>query len=170
MNKFLKHHWRIIIPIILMLIIFWFSANSSCSSNAMSKPIADFFGLPHAVVRKTAHFILFALLGASWYYYLRTLGRFTPGFTSLGSFSLTLLYSLLDEFHQTFVEGRTGLMSDVFIDASAAIAGIAVIATIYYLTRTKEQRQARRKQVDKIWADNDKLIKKLKKSPKPRKK
>ena len=129
----------------------------------MSRPIADFFSLPHAVVRKTAHFILFASLGASWYYYLRTLGRFTPGFTSLGSFLFALLYAFLDEYHQTFIPGRTGLLSDVFIDATAVIAGIAVIATLYYLTRTKEQKQARAKQVDKIWANNDKLIKKLKK-------
>lgn len=153
-----------------MLILFFFSAASADGSSGISSPIADWLGLPHAVVRKTAHFILFALLGASWYYYLRTLGNFTPGFTSLSSFSFVLLYAFLDELHQTFVPGRAGSLSDVMLDATAGIAGIAVFATIYYITRSKEQKQARRKQVDKLWADNAKLAKKIKKSPKSKKK
>jgi len=166
MHKIIKRHWRIIIPILIMGIIFYFSSCQSATSESLSKPIADFFGLSHELTRKIAHFILFASLGASWAYYLRVLGRFTPGFTALGSLLFVFAYAVLDEIHQIFIPGRAGLFSDVLLDAVAGIVGIFVFDTLYYLTRSKQQRTARRKQVDQIWANNAKLIKKLQKPPK----
>jgi len=161
--RFIQRHWRLIIPIILMAIIFGFSQASSSASSSLSSPIANFFGVTHCLVRKVAHFVCFALLGASWYYYLRRLGKFTPGFTSLGSLLFVILYAFLDEFHQTFIPGRTGLSSDVLLDSIAGLTGIIIFASVYYLTRSQDQRTARRKQVDKIWANNAKLFKSLKK-------
>jgi len=162
-NNMLKRHWRIIIPIIITAVIFCFSAQSTDASDSFSAPIANFFGLPHAVIRKTTHFVLFGLLGASWYYYLRKLSSFTPGFTSLGSLSFVLLYAVLDEYHQTLIPSRSGELGNILLDTTAGLAGITLIALVYYLTRSKKEKIARRKQVDKIWSDNDKLTKSLKK-------
>ena len=39
------------------------------------------------------------------------------------SFFLVLLYSISDEWHQTFVFGRTGSVMDVFIDSLGSVAG-----------------------------------------------
>ena len=166
MRNLVKRHWRVIIIIALMAIIFCFSASPANTSQAMSNSVADLFNLPHQLTRKIAHFILFGLLGAAWYYYLRALGRFTPGFTSLGSLLFVFLYALIDEFHQTFIPGRSGQFSDILLDTAAGLVGIIIFGTIYYLSRSKQQKQARRKQVDKIWANNDKLLQKFYKTKK----
>jgi len=165
-NEIIKRHWRIIFPIIVMIIIFWFSSASSGSSTAMSSPIADFLGMSHSLVRKLAHFIAFGALGASWYYYLRSLNIFTPGFTTFGSFLFVLIFAVLDEYHQSFVPGRTGQVSDVLLDATAGIAGIAILATILFVAAPKSSKAARRKQVDRLWQDNSKLIKNFRKKRK----
>jgi VanZ family protein len=162
--QLIKRHWRLFIPIVIMLIIFCFSASPSSVSESASLPIAEFLGLPHGVTRKIAHFVLFAGLGASWYYYLRSLGKFTPGFTSLGSLLFVILYAFIDEFHQTFVPGRTGLLSDVLLNAISGLVGIIIFGTIHFITRSKEQKKHRRKQVDKIWQNHHKLVKKFKKT------
>ena len=40
---------------------------------------------------------------------------------------LVTIYAASDEFHQTFVPGRTGLISDVVIDASGAAIGLSLL-------------------------------------------
>lgn len=51
------------------------------------------------------------------------------------------IYALSDEWHQTFVEGRTGSMSDVAKDTVGIICGIAICALVYmaltYITHKK---------------------------------
>ena len=52
------------------------------------------------------------------------------------------IYALSDEWHQTFVEGRTGSMSDVAKDTvGIIICGIAICALVYmaltYITHKK---------------------------------
>lgn len=42
--------------------------------------------------------------------------------------SLCFLYSLTDEFHQTFVSGRTGQFSDCIIDTSGALLGTGMVS------------------------------------------
>ena len=142
-----------------MFVIFLFSASPAPLSDAQSTPVAELINLPHEITRKLAHIILYALLGAAWYYYFRALNKFTPAFTAFVPLLLAVFYSVLDEFHQTFVPGRTGLLQDVFLDSLAAGLGMAVFALLYYLTRTKSQRVARKKQIAKIWARNSRVFK-----------
>jgi VanZ family protein len=147
-----------------MATIFLFSAAPANLSDAQSEPIAQFLGISNGLIRKIAHFITFALLGASWYYYLRHYGRYTPAFTFFASLAFTTIYAFLDEFHQIFVPGRTGLISDVLIDALAGFTGVTIFALIYYLTCTPAQKTARRQQINQIWQNNKKLIKKLRRT------
>lgn len=42
-------------------------------------------------------------------------------------------FACLDEYHQTFVDGRTGRFSDVLIDSTGALVGTLIYGT-YYLT------------------------------------
>ena len=44
-----------------------------------------------------------------------------------GAFGLSLLYAISDEFHQTFVPGRTGRLTDVGFDALGALLALALI-------------------------------------------
>jgi len=49
------------------------------------------------------------------------------GFSRSQAFSvlgLSILYAMTDEFHQTFVPGRTGVWTDVVIDGLGAVAGL----------------------------------------------
>lgn len=136
-----------------MGLIWCFSAMQGAASDAQSLPIADFLGLPHGLIRKAAHFVLFASLGALWYNYVRNsdIRKFTPGFTIMLSLMLAAVYACVDEMHQLFVPGRSGQMGDVLIDTAAALTGIVIFAAIHYLTRTEEQKAARRLEVEKIW-------------------
>lgn len=151
--QFAKRHWRIVLPVLLMAIIWFFSAMDGVNSDAQSVPLASFLGLPNGVIRKIAHFVMFATLGALWYNYVRNsqIRKFTPGFTMMLSLLLTVIYACVDEMHQLFVPGRSGEIRDILIDSAAALTGIAIFAIIHYFTRTEEQRAARRLEVERIW-------------------
>ena len=46
------------------------------------------------------------------------------GSWALSALGLSILYAMTDEFHQTFVPGRTGVWTDVVIDGLGAVAGL----------------------------------------------
>ncbi len=73
------------------------------------------------IIRKTAHFSEYALLGFLWYILLKDTrsGMFI-------SLSMTFLYAVSDEFHQLFVAGRSGQISDVLLDTCGGCFGVAV--------------------------------------------
>lgn len=77
-------------------------------------------GVWDTVLRKLAHMAAFGLL---WWFWLRALGR--PVLAAV----ITIAYAVSDEWHQSFVEGRHGAVSDVAIDAAGVgIAGALVVA------------------------------------------
>lgn len=53
--------------------------------------------------------------------------------SSLISLVLIIALASFDEFHQTFVAGRTGQIKDVIIDTCGAIVGILFYGTYYYI-------------------------------------
>jgi VanZ family protein len=51
---------------------------------------------------------------------------------------ICLFYAVTDEFHQSFVQGRTSLVSDILIDFLGSLIGTAVFYLFYYkLYRSK---------------------------------
>lgn len=46
---------------------------------------------------------------------------------------LCFLFALTDEYHQTFVAGRTGQMMDVLIDTAGACIGILLFSSYYFV-------------------------------------
>jgi VanZ family protein len=76
-------------------------------------------------LRKLAHVTEYGVLTALWWRALRAFGVPRPLLTAIG---VALLYAASDEFHQTFVDGRTGTPVDVGIDAvGMAIAALAIL-------------------------------------------
>jgi len=82
----------------------------------------------HSVIRKSAHFIEFFILGILSYWALRR-GR-SPRWRAawmLQALGLALLYSLGDELHQAFTPSRTPSLFDSGVDSFGAAMSQAVI-------------------------------------------
>jgi VanZ family protein len=129
--------------ILLMIVIFYFSSKPATVSEESSLRISHLLlntyeevadrtyeasvrlqvlsELDH-IVRKTAHFMEYALLAVAWvvhfmFHKVRLRGRI--GFPIL----LSSAFAVSDEFHQTFVAGRSGQVSDVVLDSCGAVTG-----------------------------------------------
>jgi VanZ family protein len=101
-------------PLLLMGVIFFFSDQPSLDSG---------LGLIDHVGRKLIHFAEYALLCFLWWRALVTL--MSPARAALLAFALASGYAAIDEYHQTFVEGRYGSPLDWAIDsAGAAVAAL----------------------------------------------
>lgn len=91
----------------------------------MGLPLDPFLMAPALdhVVRKTAHFVEYAALGfvlVAWLRHTKTIGSKCYWLTPLMGF----LFAASDEFHQTFVPGRSGQLSDVMLDWCGCLAGL----------------------------------------------
>ena len=73
------------------------------------------------VVRKTAHFTLYFILGLLAYL---TLSSYSIKKIVIFSILFCFLYACSDEIHQMFLDGRTGKILDVFIDTIGSVVGI----------------------------------------------
>ena len=57
---------------------------------------------------------------------------------------LTILYACSDEFHQLFVEGRAGLVSDVIVDSVGAVLGLALFLLLRRFILWRRRKRANR--------------------------
>jgi VanZ family protein len=77
-------------------------------------------------VRKTAHFLEYALMAALLYGIAMVWGKSGKA-AFLLVFALAVLLAVVDEWHQTFVPGRSGQASDVLIDSVGILSGMAAL-------------------------------------------
>jgi VanZ family protein len=110
-------------PLLLMAVIFFLSAQPDLNSG---------LGTLDLIGRKLIHFAQYGLLAALWWRALRP--RAGGRRAALLAFVITALYAATDEYHQTFVEGRSGNPIDWAIDC----AGAALISV--RLARRREAR------------------------------
>lgn len=127
-----------VLSIVCMIIIFRFSADNAEESTEKS----DFFvnileSLPIAlrnnlsfIIRKTAHFSIYAMLGflISGIFFKKEI------FYTL---SVCFLYACTDEIHQYFVAGRSCRFQDVMIDTAGSFFGILIFILIMKLLNRK---------------------------------
>lgn len=139
----------------MMALIFYFSSKPSTVSSLQSGFVTDLIirlkldhfvpditgtGNLEANVRKLAHMVLYASLGFFSYafFYLVFQYKQTIRLRIILAFPFSLLFSVcyaaLDEFHQSFVQGRGDSISDVVVDMKGAVIGIFVslLAFIIY--------------------------------------
>lgn len=93
----------------------------------------------HYAVRKTGHFVEYAILAALLWRALKTERWFTnliPGAQFVAVLLLCAFYASTDEFHQRFVKGREPSVHDVVLDSSGAAVGLVV----YGLMTRKKRR------------------------------
>ncbi len=152
MRKILKH-FVLILLIAHCALIFGFSAQNKQQSSAGSARITskivekvkskemsnreriNFRYDTERVVRKTAHVILYTILGVLAY--LNARRYFKKRYLCI-ALLFCLLYAITDELHQLFVPGRSGQFTDVLVDFAGSLFGISVLYLIYKMKRRKK--------------------------------
>lgn len=103
---------------------------------------AEQFETIHFLVRKSAHFCSYGLLGALSFFALRAtfpaLQKWHILWAMLGVL-MSFLAGCMDEFHQSFVPSRTSSFRDVLIDTAGGVIFQIVIAL--WLTGNRSSRQ-----------------------------
>lgn len=151
--------------IFMMYIIFGFSAEQGVDSAALSYKVSEKivevvdtvgeFDWPqetisyyadkiHTLVRKTAHVTEYAVLAmtVSLPLYVYGLHGLLLMFVAGG---FCVAFAGLDEYHQTFVAGRSGQLKDVLIDSIGIFAGIIFVRIIGFIGRKTIFRPKRKK-------------------------
>jgi VanZ family protein len=104
-------------PLALMALMFFLSAQPNLSTH---------LGLIDLIGRKIAHFCEYALLCFLWWRPLTT--RAGPKKAAVLALAICFVYAISDEYHQSFVPGRSPEASDVGIDtAGAALATLLIL-------------------------------------------
>lgn len=141
--------WSALPMLLFMAVIFSFSAKtaveSSKSSNVFVEVLMDerFPWVEEAnpvsqamvretlsfLVRKCAHmteFAVLAVLALYWLFSFNISYRLRCGIAAL----ISMCYAASDEFHQLFVQGRSGEVRDVLIDTAGALLGLLFVTLL----------------------------------------
>lgn len=152
----------IILAIIWMGVIFMFSAQvsdeSKSSSNKVTSAVVNtvisikkeniseekrqkIIEDKTFIVRKTAHFTEYFILGLILILYLQTKEKLATKYIIL-AIIFCVLYATSDEIHQLFVDGRSCKIMDILIDTCGSSLAILGFTSIYKLTTNlKKQKE-----------------------------
>jgi VanZ family protein len=135
-----RRPWQRWLPVIVWAgFISWFSGDafSARSTHNYIDPILRFllgdlspegFRFWHAVVRKTAHFVEYAMLAVLFTRALAIPRRPIPAAVVVQTIVCCALYASADEIHQYFVPTRGGSALDVALDTLGATVGTLFVA------------------------------------------
>ena len=139
---------KLSLVIIWMTIIFLFSNQKGVESGKLSDGlILDFVRMIEKInhktysdeeildkfvkpVRKAAHFTIYLILGVLVFVFVED---FNAKHLILLSLMVCFIYSISDEIHQCFVEGREGRIFDVFIDTLGSYVGILLMTRFRHI-------------------------------------
>jgi|SRR5271170_1997476 VanZ family protein len=136
--KWLKHWWP---ALVWAVVISGFSTGAFTSDNTghFILPVLRFF-LPHAsietleslhfIVRKCGHLTEYFILSLLILRGIRAGAKGMRLRWALLTILLVAGYASLDEFHQSFVPGRTAAVGDVLIDTSGGAVAL-IVATLF---------------------------------------
>ena len=127
------------------IFIFWLPAlvwmSLIFSLSSFHKLQASEVGWQDFVVRKTAHFLEYAILFVLYNRGVRNTTSLSERKRLFLSFVLAILFAVGDELHQTKVNGRTGQSFDVGVDSLGAFLGLLFSWKIIYFLPKKIQEQ-----------------------------
>ena len=117
-----------------ILFILWASIIAYLSSipNLQSGLEADYF------LRKCAHIFEYAVFSFLLYDVFLRHGFKGHKKMAILVFCIALLYSMSDEYHQSFITGRVGSPKDVFIDSIGILLGASAFYYFKLLSRSKK--------------------------------
>ena len=135
----MKNKIFIIVTIIWMMLIFYMSHQSATISSTQSNKVIHTIKkitkneeiknkINSFVVRKGAHIFLFFILGILLFESVYSGDNFLKSiFIAL---LLSFLYACSDEYHQTFIVGRSGEFKAILIDFSGSFIGVFRVSLI----------------------------------------
>lgn len=147
-----------VLIILWMTAMFWFSHQEAAQSKRTSSEfiisVVEFFDFDNSltelekeniaenltfIVRKGAHFCAYAVFGVLVFFLLAEYGikRLRQLIFSVGA---AFLYACSDEFHQTFIKGRSGELRDIIIDTLGALFGVLAISLISMIVKKMKKR------------------------------
>ena len=150
----MKKAFKFILVVLWMTLIFMFSAQNAEESGDLSNgiivKIASLFVSDDLtpemqmmyihkfsfILRKTAHFTVYLILGVLVWNFLK---EFQLKHIAVIALIICCLYSISDEYHQTFVPGRSGEVRDVCVDTSGALLGIAGATAVSELVKRRKR-------------------------------
>lgn len=125
----------LVIWMIFIFIMSSFNGNiSSNQSGSIADLIYNLFDISDTekvslIVRKCAHVSEFFILGIL---VINLISKYNVKYSYLISFIVCVLYASSDEFHQLFVSGRSGQVTDVLIDLIGVVLGLSIYCLIKY--------------------------------------
>lgn len=126
----------VLLVIIWMTFIFIMSSFDGSSSTNQSNIIVNFiqelFNIKNVeiislIIRKLAHFTEYLILAILVSNMLKVYDK-----KLWFALIICILYAMMDEYHQTFVSGRSGNLIDVLIDSIGSINGYGIYNLIVY--------------------------------------
>ena len=139
-----------VFAVLLLGLLWYFSSQTGEESGKLSTAIARFIirflGLEESritlskvghIVRKTAHFGLFALIGLSFGFALAPADKPARAYWAL---PIVILYAVADELHQHFVAGRAAMWQDSLLDSCGAFTGITIVFVLLKVCRHTERK------------------------------
>ncbi|SJZ38141.1 VanZ family protein [Anaerorhabdus furcosa] len=146
--KFIRSNCWVLV-ILMICFIFMNSLTPAVSSKALSSDITNIilngfnsihvqmdYDFLHLMIRKSAHFTEYAILGILIMYAVKTKPLFQ---SSVVNFTVFFLVPITDELIQKFTPGRSCEIGDMFIDASGMIVGcLLVLGVIHFLLDKKK--------------------------------
>ena len=162
-NKIMKMIVRVILIIIILIItltIFSFSNQDAEESSSVSSKVAEILiklqpkyknitdsekeeliEKYQTPVRKFAHFSIYTVLGMS-IVGLTCTYEISNRKRELITIIAGALYAMSDEIHQTFIEGRSGQVTDVLLDTFGVIVGTILVLGIIKILKNKRTKEA----------------------------
>lgn len=130
--------WFTVVPIAWMVVIFLFShqtgsesANLSGNITAMIIKAVSALGiyiekdLAHSLIRSSAHFLVFFVLGALWYVNFHIKGMESKKAVIISAV-IGIVYAIADEVHQLLVPARACELKDVFVDSIGVLLAVCL--------------------------------------------
>lgn len=126
----------ILLVILWMLVIFAFSSDEGKKSQSISDDVIETVVVATTniekntkemdiikdksgyIVRKCAHFFVYFILGIL---VMIALNNYNLRYFIIYASIICIVYAIFDEFHQTFVDGRSGNIKDILLDSSASL-------------------------------------------------
>lgn len=162
-NKNKNYSKKIIVWVLIILwmfIIFIFSSQNSEDSSKLSRGFLrnfilwflpkninqDTIDFLEYILRKCAHMTEYAVLAILISIQLRLYRVFEAEWKKIWTaVILVMVYAATDEFHQLFVGGRSGQVTDVLIDTCGGIAGAFIIYLIYKFKNIRKKENGGKK-------------------------